>query len=108
MREDEGKRGKRKRGKRGKREEGKDEGKKGKRGKKKKGTRMIKLFGCRDHKVSVTRSQTHFLITKNRRKRTKAPQTPRKHIKLLFRIWLFCIGWVGFFVLGGWALDSKP
>ena len=37
------------------------------------------------------------------KKRTKAPQTPRKHTKRLFDfaffywlVWFFCIGWVGF------------
>ena len=66
---------------------------------------------CSDHKVSVTRSQlasqTHFLLKNENRKRTKAPQTSRKHIKRLFDFGF--IHWlVWFFVLGGWALGSKP
>ena len=60
---------------------------------------------CFEYKVSVTvtRSQTHFLRKKWKRKTHQSPSNTEKTHKTTFRFWffllvglVFCIGWVGF------------
>ena len=91
VREEEGKRGKRKRRKKRKR----------------KRKRMTKLFWVQSFCYRDAEPNA-FSQKKVETKNAPKPSNTEKTHKTTFRFWFFFIGWFGFFVLGGWALGSKP